>query len=207
MAWKESYEGGRVLSLIPKENFPNDTTAILFLCFFVIGFLVELRIFKKQRLIVGQEKDKGSLPLLLLISLINVAIIFLLANYRLGQINSLFSYFGLGIMISGFFLRQWSIQTLKQFFTPVVSIQKNHRLITNGPYTYIRHPSCTGLLLEFLGASLATANIVSFFIVIAITIPSLLYRISIEEKVLIENFRGIYLSYKKKTKKLIPFVQ
>ncbi|KAF9896522.1 hypothetical protein BX616_007290, partial [Lobosporangium transversale] len=55
------------------------------------------------------------------------------------------------IALAGSQLRAWSFRTLSWFFTYQLTIRPNHRLITTGPYTYLRHPSYTGGVLN-LGA-------------------------------------------------------
>jgi len=192
--------------LVPEENFPNKVVAVLFMIFSVFVFVTELRIFGWQRFTSGKYKDKGSLLLLLIVSGVNLLTIWFLGNQRVGQITPLACYVGLPIMMVGFFLREWSIRTLKHLFTPIVSIHKNHELIVEGPYKYVRHPSYTGLLLEFLGAALAAGNILAFLIVFVLIVPAIFYRIRLEERVLVERFNSDYLNYQKTTKRLLPFL-
>ncbi|KAF4581454.1 hypothetical protein EYR40_009740 [Pleurotus pulmonarius] len=47
--------------------------------------------------------------------------------------------------------RFWAFTTLGRFFDFQVSIQTDHKLITEGPYTYVRHPSYTGFYLMYIG--------------------------------------------------------
>ena len=108
-------------------------------------------------------------------------------------------------MIAGFILRQWSIQVLGKLFTPVISIQKDHRLIIKGPYKYVRHPSYSGLLVELVGVSLAVSNWISFILIFCFVLPPLLYRIRVEEKELIKTFGQDYIVYMERVKMLIPW--
>ncbi|KAF7423003.1 hypothetical protein PC9H_011167 [Pleurotus ostreatus] len=48
-------------------------------------------------------------------------------------------------------LRFWAFATLGQFFDFQLTIQADHKLITEGPYSYVRHPSYTGLFLMYIG--------------------------------------------------------
>lgn len=175
------------------------------LLFFIV-FLVELKILNKQRLSPGFNRDKKSLLFILIGSGVSLVSIFLFPYLGLGKTDLNYNYLGIFIVIGGFVLRQWSIRILGQLFTPVISIQDNHELIIRGPYRYIRHPSYTGLLAEFIGASLVMSNWISFIIVIGFMLVPLLYRIKIEEKELINKFEQKYLNYKETTKALIPWI-
>ena len=196
-----------VLSLVPIVNFPNEFMAILFSFVFIIFLIIELRIFRKQKFYaIGSEHDKGSLLFILISVFISIIIIFVLAYLGIGRLPTFVSYIGIVFVILGFGLRQWSIITLGNFFTPVVVIQKNQKLVQNGPYKYIRHPSFTGLFLEIVGVGLFLSNWLAIIVILILLFSSLIYRISIEEKVLVKAFGKNYISYKNRTKKLIPFI-
>lgn len=61
------------------------------------------------------------------------------------------SLLGALLWISGARIRRWTFRELGRFFRFDISIQRDHRLITTGPYAYVRHPSYTGLLLASAG--------------------------------------------------------
>jgi len=60
---------------------------------------------------------------------------------------------GISLLLSAAFLRTWCYRTLGTFFTFEVTIMHQHKLITSGPYAYIRHPAYTGAVLILLGAA------------------------------------------------------
>ncbi|KAK7458116.1 hypothetical protein VKT23_010024 [Stygiomarasmius scandens] len=55
----------------------------------------------------------------------------------------------------GGFLRSKCYKAMKELFTFELSVRKGHRLVTWGPYTYVRHPSYTGALLAGSGTILS----------------------------------------------------
>ncbi len=61
---------------------------------------------------------------------------------------------GLAILLCGASLRLWSYHVLGSLFTFEVVIKDDHKLITAGPYAYVRHPSYTGILCLTTGAYL-----------------------------------------------------
>jgi protein-S-isoprenylcysteine O-methyltransferase Ste14 len=111
---------------------------------------------------------------------------------------------GCALLIFGLMLRIYSVYCLGAFFTTQVSIQSSHRLINNGPYRYIRHPSYTGLILGFSGAGIAMGDFLSLFILIIPLIYILIKRINIEEPLLHKHFGKDYAQYCQQTTKLFP---
>jgi len=154
-----------------------------------------------------QQSDKGSLILLWITITFCFTLGFVFANYTIWSItNNIIALGGLLIIVSGIAIRWISIFQLKKAFTVDVAIGEDQTLTTNGMYKLIRHPSYLGLLLIMIGFSICMNSIVS---IIVITIPMFLvviYRISVEEKVLINEFKENYISYKLKTKKIIPWI-
>jgi protein-S-isoprenylcysteine O-methyltransferase Ste14 len=58
------------------------------------------------------------------------------------------------LCILGALLRLWSYRTLGRFFTFQLSIREDHRLVTHGPYAYVRHPGYSAIILVFFGGAL-----------------------------------------------------
>ena len=58
---------------------------------------------------------------------------------------------GLILIVLGTWLRLMTYRHLGRFFRFEASIQKDHELIISGPYSFVRHPSYTGLILVFGG--------------------------------------------------------
>ena len=117
-----------------------------------------------------------------------------------------FIYLGMFGIIFGIFLREYSIITLGRYFSFHISVIENHKIIESGPYHYIRHPAYSGGMLAIIGISLALRSSIAVIIVIIMCAIAYGFRINFEEKVLIKEFGNDYLNYKKRTKKLIPFI-
>ena len=113
---------------------------------------------------------------------------------------------GIAVIFIGIIIRLIAIKQLGRFFTVDVTIRKDHQLMQNGFYKYLRHPSYTGSLVSFLGFGLSLNNWLSLVVVFLPILFTFMYRISIEEKVLTEQFGKQYLDYTSRTKRLIPFV-
>jgi protein-S-isoprenylcysteine O-methyltransferase len=113
---------------------------------------------------------------------------------------------GLVLFAGGMFLRWYSIIHLGRFFTVDVAIAADHQLVETGPYRWLRHPSYTGALLAFIGFGLVMRNWASLLLVTVPIFFAFLYRISVEERALTAALGERYRAYRKKTKRLIPFV-
>ncbi|KAI0764982.1 ICMT-domain-containing protein [Fomes fomentarius] len=59
------------------------------------------------------------------------------------------------LILVGGTLRIWSYRTLGRFFVTEVSVQKNHELVSWGPYAIVRHPSYLAAMVVGLGEYLA----------------------------------------------------
>jgi protein-S-isoprenylcysteine O-methyltransferase Ste14 len=108
------------------------------------------------------------------------------------------------ILLLGLVIRWYAIITLGRFFTTNVAVQSGHRVVQEGPYRWVRHPSYSGGLLCFLGLGLALANWLSVVLLLIPVVAVYLYRMQIEEKALSESLGQEYVEYCQHTKRLIP---
>ncbi len=113
---------------------------------------------------------------------------------------------GLALMWAGLAFRAWSIQHLGGLFMAVVVILPDHRLVTTGPYRYLRHPSYTGALLAAVGFGIALGHWTSLLALVAAWSAGLAYRIRVEESALRRTFGPDYDDYCSRTRRLLPLV-
>ena len=112
---------------------------------------------------------------------------------------------GLVAMVAGLALRTWAIVTLGRWFTLEVGVVPAQRVVEEGPYRVIRHPSYAGALLAFAGSALLLrAWIAAALGALAL---GLAYRRRIrqEERVLLAGLPG-YAAYVARTGALWPRV-
>ncbi len=113
---------------------------------------------------------------------------------------------GVAIMLAGMALRFWAVSTLGAAFRTTIETDGDQKVIRNGPYKLIRHPSYSGWLLMCLGYGISLQNWLSLLAAVILPLAALLYRIHVEEPVLASVFGNEYLDYQKHTKKLIPWI-
>jgi len=111
---------------------------------------------------------------------------------------------GLFLIIVGIFLFIWSV-TARGRYSVSWEMPRNHRLVTWGPYRYIRHPSYAGYFMMFVALPLLTKNPVHLLPLMAI--PGYLRLVEAEERLLTARFGEEYLRYAASTGRFIPRIQ
>jgi len=117
----------------------------------------------------------------------------------------LVSLTGLILLLAGSAIRAQARRTLGKYFSPVVRILPEHKLIRYGVYKHIRHPGYLGELLLYFSVPLLFHSLYGFLVMVFL-IPLILYRIRVEEHMLIEKFGDEYRDYMRKSKRFIPYI-
>jgi protein-S-isoprenylcysteine O-methyltransferase Ste14 len=152
------------------------------------------------------RRDRGSRALILLTVGGSLIIALYFGYARLGQLPDWLFYPGIILMLLGIAIRQWAIAVLGRFFSLNVQVVEDHRVVDKGPYRLIRHPAYTGLLITFIGISLAVQSLGALLVLLAVFTVSFGYRIRVEEKTLLSELGEPYANYMKRTKRLIPYI-
>lgn len=87
-----------------------------------------------------------------------------------------------------------------------VATSEKHQLVTNGIYQSVRHPAYLGLLCLFLGIPLSMGSWGGLIIAVAAGIPTVIYRITVEERSLVKWFGEAYETYQQDSWRLIPHI-
>ena len=148
------------------------------------------------------RKDSGSMIFLWLMITVGFTCGFILSK----PVNNFWTGFGIPLIIAGLIVRWVAILQLGNSFTVDVAITYAAGLKTDGIYKRIRHPSYSGILMIIVGFSAIMSSLNSFLVLVIPVFTAIIYRISIEEKVLMNEFGESYLKYSSKTKKLIPLI-
>ncbi len=155
-----------------------------------------------------QSEEKGNLSFLLILPGF-LAIFFAppLEYLFLPQVlsrSSFMQWAGLGLVIVGIVLRIWVRRGMGDLYTGQVMVQGEHRLVTQGPYHFVRHPGYLGYLIIALGLGVGYSSLIGLAAIPVLLLPGLCYRISVEEKLLADAFGSDYQRYAGTTKRLIP---
>lgn len=155
-----------------------------------------------------KDSDNFTVVLILIMSFISVVAPVIDWAYfsDVNYVFTIFSFFGLAMIVTGLFFRIWAVKTLGKYFTPTIQIKPDHELITGGPYNIVRHPSYSGAFLCISGGAVLLESWIGLVICFIAMGAAYFVRINLEEKKLIEYFGHDYELYKQKTKVLIPFI-
>lgn len=193
------------------QFFPSDSAALFYDLAAILWILSEvvgggIIPHLRRRGTKIERRDTGSQFLIIGCILLSIVIAFTFAGSGIAMLPGFISYAGSALMLAGIVIRQWSIAVLGSFFSPAVGIQKGQKVVNRGPYRLVRHPSYTGAFLIITGVGLALRSWGAVLVILFITGLAYSYRIRMEEKVLVSELGDEYVQYKKKTKKLIPYI-
>lgn len=110
------------------------------------------------------------------------------------------------VMLVGIVVWMRAIATLGKLFSVNVDITDDHRIIDTGAYAHVRHPAYAGMLTVMLGYGVASGDWLVAIVFVAVPLAAFLYRISVEERALLERFGDAYRDYMRRTKRLVPYV-
>lgn len=111
---------------------------------------------------------------------------------------------GLAISCAGIAVAVWAAATLGRHFDLEVEVHEGHEVVDRGPYALVRHPVYSGLALHFVGASLATGNLLFIAGTVLISFPAFRLRASAEERLLSGRLGPAYAAYARRVPMLIP---
>jgi protein-S-isoprenylcysteine O-methyltransferase Ste14 len=193
------------------ELFPTTTAASIFFVVYALWLLSELVIGgiiprSRRHGTPIRYEDRSSRLLISLSMFLSLMIAFLFAASGIASLPSGAFYLGIGLMIAGILLRQWSIAVLGRYFSRTVGVQEGQAVVDRGPYRLVRHPAYTGSLLTMVGLGFVLQSWGAGLVLIAFFGVAFGYRIHVEEAVLTSKLGDEYVAYAKKTKRLIPYV-
>ena len=182
--------------------------AWLFWAVFLFAYVPEFRLLARSRPQKAAVKDRGSTGIIMLAAWIAYPVAFYLAGTGRFRLPHGGVWFALGIILvlAGSCLRRYCWRLLGRYFTGNVMIHEGQRVIEQGPYRWVRHPSYTGGMMMHFGCGLALENWMSPSILLASSILAYLYRVRIEEQALLSALGESYRLYMGRTKRFVPFV-
>lgn len=185
--------------------------AAVFWASYVGFFFVTSWAFVRERNAVrGDDRDRGSKQAIMLLSFAAVALAFagpyMFPAARIALPAAPVFWLAMILFWAGTILYPWAILTLGAFFRTSVQLLEGQRLITRGPYRYLRHPAYAAGVLVFSGIGLAMGNWFSFAESILLVLLAYAFRIRVEERALDEHFGAEFEAHRRRTWAMIPLV-
>lgn len=167
---------------------------------------------RKADLEGGQMKTREGQGLLIVLRLISLAVLLPLIGYFINPdwvawarlaLPDWVRWLGVVLGVAVVPCIYWLFSNIGNNISPVQATRQNHKLITSGPYQYIRHPLYTFGTLLIVSIVLMTGL---WWLAVGALVPIgiLLYRTPIEEARLIETFGDEYRDYMKRTGRFFP---
>jgi len=182
---------------------------VAFIGLIVFSLLQEKRVLVTFNRSPAESMDAGSRYLILFGNCFAViaAVVYAIKVPAAGlHAQGVLFWVGVSIFISGMMLRRYCFELLGSSFTAAVVVVPGQHIVDSGIYQYVRHPSYSGTMLQFLGFGLALANWVSVLILVAVAAGVLLRRSIVEEKAFVKVLGDPYVRYMGRTRRFIPFV-
>ncbi len=165
---------------------------------------------------ISEKGEKSDKYMKYILALLILAPFFLISSYLENKYliiryipiwnNIIISYLGILIyIVAGIILIGSRIQ-LGKFATGVLLIEDDHKLMKQGIYKYIRHPIYSGSIIGVLGFGLVFRALIVLIFCLVLYFIVFRQRMIYEEQILEDKFGQEYVTYKKKTKRLIPFI-
>ncbi|HLV97676.1 MAG TPA: isoprenylcysteine carboxylmethyltransferase family protein [Ktedonobacterales bacterium] len=194
--------------------YVNEEAAALFVFACLIWLIPEMIGMVKQMAKVSRKaasvQDRGSLGILIGLQWAGIALNFSLAALVPGAAlpgpPMALLLVGVACMLLGVALRWYAIWTLGRYFTRDVAVSADQQVVQRGPYRAIRHPAYSGTFLTMLGLGLALTNWASLAALLTCVFLGHLYRVSVEEKALVDTLGQSYIAYMQRTRRFIPLV-
>jgi protein-S-isoprenylcysteine O-methyltransferase Ste14 len=112
---------------------------------------------------------------------------------------------GVAVTATGLSFAVWARVHLGKYWSAMITLKREHKLIRSGPYRFVRHPIYTGFLTAAIGSAI-TIGSGDAWVGVAILVPTFLVKIWREERFLSVEFGEEYIKYRTDVPKLVPFV-
>ena len=117
-----------------------------------------------------------------------------------------FAWTGSAVFLAALWLFHRTHRDLGRNFSMSLEIRREHRLVTGGAYARIRHPIYLGFFLWGIAQTLLLPNWVAGPAGLAGAMALFLFRVSREERLMLEEFGQQYSDYMRRTARLVPWI-
>lgn len=162
-------------------------------------------VFTKREVVPGKRKESVTFMIFMFCGLL--ILVGGIVEYHLRDSDFWWLTFmaGVALSLASFAIRRAAIRALGRFWSLHVEMRDGHEFVKSGPFAYARHPVYFSMILELLGIGLIVNAWTTLAAVFAIFAPTMLARVRIEERALVEKFGDAYREYMRATPAILPF--
>jgi protein-S-isoprenylcysteine O-methyltransferase Ste14 len=121
-----------------------------------------------------------------------------------GFVGIAFSVFTVGIAAGSGWLIETAVRTLGRQWALRARLVEDHKLITVGPYAYVRNPIYTGMLGMLIATGLAMEHWIALLVAVVVFVVGLVIRVRSEEKLLRAAFGEEFEEYARRVPAVLP---
>lgn len=119
-------------------------------------------------------------------------------------VQIVFSVFTIALAVASVWLVAAAAQALGKQWAIAARLVEGHKLITTGPYAYIRNPIYTGMLGMLIATGLAMEHWIALGVAVVVFMIGLIIRVRTEEKLLRSAFGAEFDEYARRVPAVIP---
>lgn len=112
--------------------------------------------------------------------------------------------FAIALAIASLWLVLLAVRTLGKQWSIAARLIEGHRLVTEGPYRFVRNPIYTGMLGMLLATGLALGHWIELIIATVLFMIGLVIRVRSEEKLLRSAFGQEFEAYARRVPAVLP---
>jgi protein-S-isoprenylcysteine O-methyltransferase Ste14 len=182
---------------------------LFFLGFYGIGVIVlVLRVLPLALRSAPAERRAEGINLYLPFVLLPIAFLIPPAAMltRVGEIDVRWSavrLIGLLLGVYAAVILPWSASTLGRFLVPQARVSRDHELVIEGPFRFVRHPAYSGDLALWLGSALATVNVL-LVVLWPLYVAGATMQARVEDELLASKFGDEYRRYASRVSRFVP---
>ena len=121
-----------------------------------------------------------------------------------GVLGIVFAVFTISLAAVSVWLMKSAVRTLGKQWAVAARLVEGHKLITEGPYAYVRNPIYTGMFGMLLATGLAMEHWIATIAAVVIFAAGLVIRVRTEEKLLRAAFGQEFEDYAQRVPAVIP---
>jgi len=159
----------------------------------------------KREIVPGPVRETATLRLFILAGALMLAGAIVEFLWRGGTWHGPAFLAGWVLALASIALRRRAIAALGHFWSLHVEIRPNHQFVRSGPFRWLRHPTYLSMFLELFAGALFLNAPGALAISLLIFVPTLLWRLRLEEAALVEKFGDAYRAYQSNTPALFPY--